>query len=1065
MVLCPSCGEANPERHRYCGVCGTRLDSAASRATVRKVVTVLFCDMVGSTALGDRLDPEPLRRVLDIYLNRMRSILERHGGTIEKFMGDAVFAIFGVPTVREDDALRAVAAASEMRGSLAELRPELEERFGVEMEVRIGINTGEVVAPASNPIAAVTGDVVNVAARLEQAAGAGEILIGRDTFALVRGAVRAELLPPLELKGKPQPVTAYRLLQVMSGARGRARRSRSPMIGRDSELAFLQKMLREVTETATCHLITVIGEAGVGKSRLVSEFTDSAGATVLHGRCLSYQEGSAFRPIVQIIKSAAGISDAEERVAALAKLRALVEGEGDAASVARQLGSLIGSAQDAFPALEETYRAVRRLLEVTARERPVVARLEDVHWAEPEVLDLIEYIVDHSRDAPIMIVCEARTELLERRRAWGQSGRAATVSAKLDPLGNDQSSRLVENLLGRDRVEENVIQRIIDTAEGNPLFVEELVAMLIEQGSLDRRGDVWTLQTEPWELRMPLTIQTLLATRLEQLSHEERQVVQRAAVIGRLVYWRAVAELSPPELRNRVGAHLTSLSHTDLIHPERSDFEHEDAFAFHHSLVREAAYQATPKELRAELHERFANWLQEVARDREVEYEELIGYHLERAVAYRRELIGTDAGTEKLARSAATELASAGRRALARADMASTARLLERAATLLPTRDASRLDLIGDLALALSQNGQFARAADVLDATISSGAASQDPGLSARLQVEREIVRLEIEPGRTVAEARRAVEPAMESLRRLEDDRGLARGWQLIGIDHWSRCQAAQAERAFDRSLEHARRAGDRFIESESLALLLRAAFWGPTPVMEGISRCERIRVEHAGDHRTEAFALAVRAGFESLRGHFDLARRLQAEAEAMLTDLGLETERSGIEVLSFEIELLAGSPGDAERALRAGLAAAVRMGEGGQLALLNGLLARVLYLLGRLDEAELCTRRSEDAASADDIASGIIWRSVRAKIAARADRRDEARSLVGAALSIADKIDFINDRADALADAAEVEELSARPAEAVSLLRRAAELYERKGNLVSQRRASRHLELLRSPT
>lgn len=735
VLICPVCGEANPDRFRYCGVCGAALGGARG-ADVRKVVTALFCDIVDSTGLGDRLDPESVRWVMGAYFNRVRSILERHGGTLEKFIGDAVFAVFGVPVVREDDALRAVTSAVEVRDSIAELAPQLIERFGIGIEVHIGVGTGEVVVPTTDSDAAMSGDILNIAARLERAAAPGEILIATNTFTLVRDAVRAERLPALELKGKPHPVAAYRLLEVIPGVPGRARRPRSPMIGRNPQLASLREVLREVGATSTCHLITVVGEAGVGKSRLVREFSESTAATFLHGRCISHQVGMTYWPVVQIVKQAAGISDLDESAEMQSRIEAVLGGADDAPQVARQLTAVVGSSEERAPALEETYRAVRKLLEATARSGPVVAVIEDVHWAELELLDLIEYVVDHSRDAPIMVVCEGRPELLDRRPAW-DGRRSTTVSIRLGPLGIAQCARLIENLLGHGRIDDEALNRIAYAADGNPLFVEELVAMLIEQGTLKRDAEVWILEAEQEELHMPLTIQTLLSARLEQLTHEEREVVQRAAVVGKLFYWRAVSDLSPPEMRPRVGAHLTSLTRRDLIHSERSDFNSEDAFSFRHTLIREAAYQAAPKQLRAELHERFADWLRDVSSDRSLEYEEFIGFHLERAASYRRELGEGDAKTRELARRAAAMLASAGRRSLARADMASTVRLLDRAVTLLPEADTKRTELMGDLATALSQNGQYARAAGVLDDTIAAAAAAGDACLAARLTVER----------------------------------------------------------------------------------------------------------------------------------------------------------------------------------------------------------------------------------------------------------------------------------------------------------------------------------------
>ena len=449
VATCPSCGQENPEGFRLCGMCGSPLAVEPERSgDVRKVVTVVFCDVAGYTAAGERLDPEALRRLQSRYFADVRAALERHGGKVEKFIGDAAMAVFGIPQVHEDDALRAVRAAADVREAVAALG----------LEGRIGVNTGEVVAGAGDAL--VTGDAVNVAARLEQSAEPGEILIGEDTFRLVRDAVDAEPVEPLRLKGKQEVVAAYRLSSVGADQAGVARRLRSPLVGRRRELELLRNAFERMAGERACHLFTVLGPAGVGKSRLVAEFLDGVDATVLRGRCLPYGEGITFWPLHEVLEK---VGDDER---------------------ARPALDLLGGTA---AAPEELFLAVRRLLEALARERPLAVVFDDLQWAEPTFLDLVEHVADWSRDAPILLVCLARPELLDARRGWGGDKFNAT-SVLLEPLGAEESGHLLANLLGSAHLPAEASARITEAAEGNPLFVEELLAMLIDEGRLERRN-------------------------------------------------------------------------------------------------------------------------------------------------------------------------------------------------------------------------------------------------------------------------------------------------------------------------------------------------------------------------------------------------------------------------------------------------------------------------------------------------------------------------------------------------------------------------------------------------
>ncbi len=492
MQICPQCGEENPDRFRLCGICGTKLAPEAAPQEVRKTVTIVFCDLKGSTSLGEKLDTEALREVLAAYFSEMKAVLEQHGGTVEKFIGDAVMAVFGLPTVHEDDALRAVRAAYDMKQALARLNDTLETRWGVRLENRTGVNTGEVVAgDVTTGQRLVTGDAVNTAARLEQAAPALEILIGEPTYRLVRDAIEAEPVESLALKGKAETVAAYRLVSVKEGE-GVARRLDAPMIGRADQLQLLLGALDQAIEQRRPQLVTVLGPAGVGKSRLLGEFIDSAAtqATSVKGRCLSYGQGITFFPLAEMVREAADIQNDDSLEVAQGKLAALLGSQN--ADVAERVGATIGLSAAIFPQ-EETFWSARRFLEILATQRPLIALVDDIHWAEHTFLDLIEYVVDSAMDAPIVIVCSSRPELREEHPEWlADKDNASSIT--LQPLTDEESSTVVNNLLGTAALDEAARARIIEAAEGNPLFVEQMLSMLIDDGILQRgQGEQWIL--------------------------------------------------------------------------------------------------------------------------------------------------------------------------------------------------------------------------------------------------------------------------------------------------------------------------------------------------------------------------------------------------------------------------------------------------------------------------------------------------------------------------------------------------------------------------------------------
>ena len=565
----------------------------SSSAAVRKTVSVVFCDLAGSTALGEQLDPESLRGVMAGWFEAMREPLERHGGTVEKFIGDAVMAVFGVPQAHEDDALRAVRAALEMREALAAMNAGLAAQGRPPLRIRIGVNTGEVVT-GDGLTTLVTGDAVNTAKRLEQAAGPDEILVGAMTRRLVENAARLEPVEPVDAKGKQKPVEAWRLLAAIEGAAAFARRVDAPLVGRRGELGLLQQELATAAGERSCRLVTVIGAAGIGKSRLASELTAgiAADATVLETRCLPYGDGITFWPLLDLFRSAGG-DDA---------LASAVAGEPDGGLILERLAALTGDTEPASP--EETFWAVRRLLEALAGERPLLVRLDDIHWAEPTLLDLVEYVAGWSRGAPILLVCLARPELLDERPGWLHvPGTAMTLA----PLSEDESEELLGGL--EAALEPDARARIREAAEGNPLFVEQMAAMLAE---------------DPGETAMPATIHALLTARLDRLDPLERRTLERASVLGKEFARGGVLELSPDDERAAAGSALLALTRRELIEPGRTPVPGDDGYRFRHALIRDAAYAGMPKQVRADLHERAGALI-----ERQGDADELVGYHYE----------------------------------------------------------------------------------------------------------------------------------------------------------------------------------------------------------------------------------------------------------------------------------------------------------------------------------------------------------------------------------------------------------------------------------------------------
>ncbi len=1052
MPICSQCGEDNPARARFCLACGSPLASSGESREVRKTVTVVFSDLVGSTPLGERLDPESLREVITRYYDRVAEVLARHGGTLAKFIGDAVMAVYGIPRLHEDDALRAVRGAAELAGALAALNVDLEAEWGVRLALRTGVNTGEVlVGDAVHGQDVVVGDAVNVAARLEQAAGPGEVLIGERTWRLVRDAVTVEPVRPLVLKGKSEPVVAFRLLGVRPDVPGHARHLDAPMVGREAELRRLVGALQDAVAVRACRLSVVAGPAGVGKSRLVQELLAAVQeqTTVLQGRCLEYGQGLTYLPIAEVIRQAAA-------AAGPAGLGGLLVGEEHAAFVVGGLAGMAGTA-GRTASREEAPWAVRKLLEALARRRPLVV-LDDLHWAEPALLDLVEHLARFARGAPILIVGVARPELFDERPGWRAGGLQA-APILLDPLGEDDSGQLVRNLLDDADVPPELLRRIAEAAGGNPLFVEELVAELLDRRVLVRSDGHWQATTDLADVPIPAGVSALLAARLDRLDAEERAVLERASVVGQVFDQRAVLALSPSTARPAVHAQIARLARRQLIRPDAGG---DDAgriaakpFRFRHLLIRDVTYEGLPKRRRAELHEQLADWLGRGDAAVLPEHDELAGYHFEQAYRYRVQLGRVGLREVELGRRGATRLAAGGGRAMSRDDPAAAVNLLGRALDLLPANDPGRLGLLLDLGDALTEAGQWRQAREVLAEVADGAQVVGDQLLAARATVALLYLREVTDPHGWTDEARREAGRTIALFEQGGDRVGLAHGWRLIAHVCNRRLQWAELERVGRRIVGYARQVRDRRTETRILGGISASLCLGPTPAAEAVERCERILSELDGAPRPTMIVLDSLALCSAMLERFDEAERFLARADAIREELTGRLWKVGRVEFGAWTYLLAGRPADAEQTLRPAYEAFVRIGEkGGTLAIHAALLAEAISAVGgRDEEAEaLSTIAAAAAADSEDVAAQIEWRIARAMALANSGLEAAAEVLAREAAELAAATDCPLVQTSALLVLARVLRLEGRPAEAAQQAQQALAVAGRKGDLASAR-------------
>jgi predicted ATPase/class 3 adenylate cyclase len=1014
---------------------------------VRKTVTVLFADLVESTQLGHELEPEALSLLMSRYFERMEAAVVRHGGIVEKFIGDAVMAIFGVPVLHEDDPLRAVRAACEMRESLTALDEEFERVWGVHLRGRIGVNTGEVMAGDHvQGHLIVTGRAVTLAKRLEEAAETGEIMISEATHRLVRDAVAADPVSGREVKGG-ETLDGFVVREVQPHTPGRARRFDTPLVDREEEFAALLGAFQRVTEKRECHLLTLLGDAGVGKSRLVQEFATevAADALVVYGRCLSYGDGITYWPLAEVVRDVvrSRVADAEPSQATIA---AILEGDEKAALAAELIAEALGLGGSGGAVVEQSFWAFRKLFEALARHRPLVVVLDDLQWAESTLVELIDHVVDNTRGAPILLLCVARPDLLDSHPGWGGGKRHATTTS-LEPLGDDDTRRLIGNLLGRGSLPTDVEGRIAATAEGNALFVEELLAMLVDERALEWDDGRWVVADDLAELTVPQEINAFLAARLEQLPPRERSVLVRASVEGAVFHTGALQELAPELSDASLADDLASLVRRDIIRPERSGFAGDEAYRFRHLLIRDAAYLSLAKSRRADLHERFAGWLERAAGSaRMLEYEEIVGYHLEQAYRCRVGLRPPDE-LKDLGTRASERLGSAGHRALGRSDLPAAIGLLERAVELLPADEPWRRRLLSEVGEALIEAGRLADAEGVLAEARQLAANASDECAEAHALVQQQLLQLlRVETGSDAAMS--AVEAVVPVFTECGDESGLCRARRLEAWLHWNEAHAAAAVEAWEEAAAHAMLAGDDHARVGILTWIASGVWFGPTPVADAIRRCEQIRNEVDGHIESEALTLRHLGGLHAMNGEFVLARSLIAKSDAVFDDLGPTLANAATSHVEAVADMLAGDPAAAEASLRSALAALERMGEQAFLSTTLAFLARAVLAQERHQEADELARRSADLTAPADTLTQILWRGVAARVLARRGQLGEAEPLAREAVELAERTDFLVQRGDAWIDLAQVLRGCGRMEDAAAAAAEGLHLHEQKRNV-----------------
>lgn len=1074
---CPSCGAANRLEAQFCVRCGAPL--AGTTATERRVVSVLFADLVGSTQLVLNIDPEPMRVLIAQYFTAMREEIERYGGVVEKFIGDAVMAVFGLPTAHEDDADRAVRAAVAMQHRMADLNAQT----GQHLHMRVGIATGEVIAdPASVSSGQfmVTGEAVNLAFRLQAEAPTDGIVLDERTFRALRVHGEFKPLPPAG-DGDFPALPRWQVVMISEGTQ--ARRLWSPLVGRDDELQFLLALYRRVVDSRRQHLVTIIGTAGVGKSRLIEEFeslikTEAKSPRVLRGRCPSYGEGLTYWPLAEMVKQDCGIKDNDPPAVMLEKLKDAVEricgpvmGQEESATIVVDLAALLGLSvtrpyevmwRERLVALKQVVESRPGLVEAAlpgearrgstdilipsmraffvalARQSPVILVFEDLHWAQESLLDMLERVGVRGPDVPILTLCLARPELLERRPEWGTRIPSYT-SLALQPLPAERSRSLITELLAGEDMPTDVRDAILNRAEGNPFFIEEILRRLIDGGELVREEKGWRLASPSIEISIPDTIHGILASRLDLLTPLEKRVILDASVAGRTFWLNAAAamgDIAPAE----ASAALERLEDRDLIEERPvSSLVGEREFAFTHALIREVAYSMLPKLARSARHLRFARWLQDAIRRPIEESLDVLAYHFEQAW---RSAFDTGERAEDLARQAVNALRKAGSRAMHLRTLPEARGLYERALAIV--RNAG---LTHDLALYLELLIEYSEVIkwmpahkaifEATDAVLRDAPKMGRDDLVARAWLNRGYS--EFDKGR-LQQADEALRRALELFRRLGDRLGEAEALEVLGgVTSDLRGSLRTAEDAYQQVIDLYREMGDGMGVARTMSWLGLAQFNGGrlAEAKGTLEEALRLGREHH-EPISEAKALIGLAKIAHLEGRSSESVALHHQVINILVELGNPIDEAGVRRHLAAHYLRHGKIDEAEEEIRKALAVRRQHGMKPETAFILRSMAEIALAKGELlAAADLAERSVTFLTEADDI-SFATHRATLGKIRAAQGRAAEAEELFRRSVEHLETKDYRIDLALALLKYGEGLVLLEQPDRARSILERA---------------------------
>ncbi len=1066
---CTSCGEENRENAKFCAECGTPIrrvcvscdhpltptakfcdecgtpvvpstpaDARADDGAVRRTVTIMFADLVGSTAFGEAVDAETARREMGAYHELARTVTEGHGGAVVKYIGDGVMIGFGVREVAEDDADRAVRAGLELQRRFEEITEGIRTRHGAEVSLRVGINTGEVVI--SEDDADMVGDPINTAARIEAQCTPGRVLVGEQTWRLTRSSVDYEVLGEVEVKGKSEPIATFQVLAAVEDEE-----VATPFVGREGELATLTAALENTIADGAPQLVTVIGSPGVGKTRLAAELAGRASEVTSFDLRVDRAGAATFEPVADLLRAVselpAGLSDE----ATTEHLRAFVGEADDADRLVPLLAGFVGAAP--LRSTEESFWAARRLVELVVATRPAVIVVDDIQWAEPLFLDLLEHLVEWTEGAAF-VVALARPEIRDIRPAFAAVGRRVSEVIALEGLDPATMAELATGILGGGELPTELTARLPDSTEGNPLFVRELVRMLVDDEVIVESPSGWVLAIDAEAVDVPPTIISLLASRVERMDDDERRVVEAASVVGSEFARGAVGTLLPNLGAAQLDRILERLRRQEIVDPTGSYWGDEPVWRFHHVLIRDAAYRRLLKERRIDMHRRVGQWTEATATALGGEHEISIAFHYEQAHGYLREL-GTDDDAATLGGRAAELLALAAERALARDDLASAGSLATRALGVLDDNDPRRAELLLSACEAWFGAGRVHDGAPHLDELRRRTGDDRIAAWTAAFEGQHVVL---TEPDR-LNEVEPIVADAAEQLAAAGDDAGVAKARLVRALILARTGRVGECENELDAALAAARAADDRRRITAVLGAAPLAALWGPSPVARAGGRCldivRLLRITSASP-MVEAVSIRCQAVLEAMRGRFVEARTLIGRSQAIVEELGLRHGILECRMFAGYIELLAGNPGAAEPHLRVAHAGLGTLGVGADAGQAAALLSRSLLAQGRTDEAAEFADESARLAG-QNLQTGIASRAAQAEIAAHQGRVADALRLADEAVAIGAETDLTMDHANALLSLAGIQHLHGDGRAADDSTRLAAQLFADKGAVVAE--------------